>query len=294
MQLLSYRVEGRSCFGAAAADGVIDLGRRLGGASLMDLLSTRGLADAPDAIRGARADHPWAAVRYDPVIPRPNKIICVGLNYADHVAETGRQQAAHPTIFTRFADTQIGHEEPIVRPRLSEAVDYEGELALIIGKPGRYIEAARALDHVAGFSCYNDVSIRDFQRQTTQFTPGKNFPATGPFGPFLVTPDEVGPLGPQRIQTRLNGQVVQDSTLAHMIFPPAVLIASVSQWTKLEPGDVIVTGTPGGVGAARTPPLWMKAGDVVEVEIDGVGLLRNRVVEEGVAVADRAAAAAIV
>jgi 2-keto-4-pentenoate hydratase/2-oxohepta-3-ene-1,7-dioic acid hydratase in catechol pathway len=174
----------------------------------------------------------------------------------------------------------VGHERPIVKPRHSSKVDYEAELALVIGKPGRDIPAARALEHVAGYACYNDVSIRDFQNHTTQFTPGKNFPGTGPFGPALVNPADLGALGPQRIQSRLNGTVMQDATLGEMIFSIPALIAYISQWTRLDIGDVIVTGTPGGVGVKRVPPVYMADGDEIEVEIDGVGVLRNRVVAE--------------
>jgi 2-keto-4-pentenoate hydratase/2-oxohepta-3-ene-1,7-dioic acid hydratase in catechol pathway len=280
MKLLSYRVGGEASFGLAADAGVVDLRSRLGVESLKALLRAGGLERAR-ALAGAPADHPWSAIGFDPVIPDPDKIICIGINYEDHRAETGRAAVAHPTVFTRFADTQVGNEQPIIKPKASEAVDYEGELAVVIGREARDVPTDKALDHVAGFACYNDVSIRDFQRHTTQFTPGKNFPGTGPFGPFLTTPDEVGPLGPQRIQTRLNGEVVQDSKLENMIFDVPKLIAYLSLWTTLRPGDVIVTGTPGGVGAARNPPLWMKDGDTVEVEIDRIGLLKNRVAAEG-------------
>ena len=280
MKLLSYRTGGEASFGLAADAGVVDLRSRLGVDSIKALLRAGGLERAR-AFAGEAADHPWNAIAFDPVIPDPDKIICIGINYEDHRAETGRAAVAHPTVFTRFADTQVGHEQPIIKPRASEAVDYEGELAVVIGSEARDVAEDKALDHVAGFACYNDVSIRDFQRHTTQFTPGKNFPGSGPFGPYLVTADEVGPLGPQRIQTRLNGEVVQDSKLENMIFDVPKLIAYLSLWTLLRPGDVIVTGTPGGVGAARTPPLWMKPGDTVEVEIDRVGVLKNRVVAEG-------------
>ncbi|HEX4198983.1 MAG TPA: fumarylacetoacetate hydrolase family protein [Caulobacteraceae bacterium] len=279
MRFLSYSTGGETRFGLAAEAGVIDLKSRLGVGSLKALIAAGGLSRAA-AFAGQAADHPWDAVAFLPVIPDPDKIICIGINYEEHRAETGRSAAAHPTVFTRFADTQVGQGQPIIKPKVSETVDYEGELAVVIGREARGVSEADALGHVAGFACYNDVSIRDFQRHTTQFTPGKNFPGTGPFGPYLVTPDEVGPLGPQRIQTRLNGQVVQDSTLGHMIFDVPKLIAYLSLWTLLRPGDVIVTGTPGGVGAARTPPLWMKPGDEVEVEIDRVGLLKNRVAAE--------------
>jgi 2-keto-4-pentenoate hydratase/2-oxohepta-3-ene-1,7-dioic acid hydratase in catechol pathway len=279
MKLLSYRAGGQSSFGLATDAGVVDLKARTGVVSLKALLRAGGLGRAREFATAA-ADHPWSAVAFDPVIPDPDKIICIGINYEDHRAETGRPTSTHPTVFTRFADTQLGHEQAITRPKASEAVDYEGELAVVIGREARNVPEGQALDHVAGFACYNDVSIRDFQRHTTQFTPGKNFPGSGPFGPYLVTPDEVGPLGAQRIQTRLNGEVVQDSKLENMIFDVPKLIEYLSLWTLLRPGDVIVTGTPGGVGAARSPPLWMKVGDTVEVEIDRVGVLKNHVVAE--------------
>jgi 2-keto-4-pentenoate hydratase/2-oxohepta-3-ene-1,7-dioic acid hydratase in catechol pathway len=183
-------------------------------------------------------------------------------------------------VFGRFANSQTGHLANIIRPRVSKDLDFEGELALIIGKPGRYISRASASDHIAGYACYNEGSVRDFQRHTHQFTPGKNFPDTGAFGPWMVTPDEAGDLAPLRLQTRLNGQVVQDATISQMIFGIPQQIEYCSTFTRLEPGDVIVTGTPGGVGSRRTPPLWMKPGDVVEVEIDRIGLLRNGVADE--------------
>ena len=186
----------------------------------------------------------------------------------------------YPTIFTRWADTHVGHLQPLIRPRDSDNFDYEGELVAIIGKGGRHITQADAMNHVAGYSCYNEGSVRDYQRHASQFTPGKNFASTGAFGPFMVTPDEVGQIAGKKIQTRLNGKTVQSSTLDMMIFPVPRLIEYISIFTPLSPGDVIVTGTPGGVGWVRTPPLWMKAGDSVEVEIDGVGLLKNPVVDE--------------
>ena len=183
-------------------------------------------------------------------------------------------------MFTRFADTQVGHRGALVKPRHSDKMDYEGELAVVIGKAGRDIDAADALAHVAGFACYQDASIRDFQGHTTQFTPGKNFPATGGFGPWLTTPDEAGPIGAQRLRTTLNGTVMQEARLGEMIFPIERLIAYLSSWTPLAPGDVIATGTPGGVGMKRVPPVWLEDGDEVVVEIDGVGTLSNPVVAE--------------
>jgi 2-keto-4-pentenoate hydratase/2-oxohepta-3-ene-1,7-dioic acid hydratase in catechol pathway len=279
MRFLSYSVGDDVAFGLAVETGVVELGSRLGVPSLKALIAEFGLGRAA-ALAGVAADHPWSVIAFAPVIPMPDKIICVGLNYEEHRAETGRPVVAHPTVFTRFFDTQVGHQQPVLRPRASITFDYEGELAVVIGKPGRAIAEEQALEHVAGYACYNDVSVRDFQYQTSQFTPGKNFPSTGAFGPFLVTPDEVGPLGPQRIQTRLNGQLVQDARLEQMIFNVPKLIAYCSIWTELRPGDVIVTGTPGGVGARREPPLWMKPDDEIVVEIDGVGRLVNRVMDE--------------
>jgi 2-keto-4-pentenoate hydratase/2-oxohepta-3-ene-1,7-dioic acid hydratase in catechol pathway len=282
MKLISYSINGQSSMGALIDQRVYDLRRRLPPdiADLRALLAAGGFEQATLALRGATADYAVTDVAFDPVIPNPGKILCIGLNYENHRVETQRAKTDHPTVFTRFADTQVGHERPIVKPRHSSKVDYEAELALVIGKPGRDIPAARALEHVAGYACYNDVSIRDFQNHTTQFTPGKNFPGTGPFGPALVNPADLGALGPQRIQSRLNGTVMQDATLGEMIFSIPALIAYISQWTRLDIGDVIVTGTPGGVGVKRVPPVYMADGDEIEVEIDGVGVLRNRVVAE--------------
>lgn len=281
MRLVSFIAGGAGSVGLVVEGGVVDLGRRLGDLSggLKGLIAAGGLERAR-AFGGAAPDHGWDDVVPLPPIPDPGKIVCIGVNYDEHRRETGRARTDHPTVFARYADTQVGHGQPLVRPLASEQLDYEGELAVVIGIGGRRIPAERALDHVAGYSVYQDASVRDFQYRSSQFIPGKNFPSSGGFGPWLVTPDEVGPLGPQRLTTRLNGQVVQDATLDQMIFDVPALIASVSEWTRLEPGDVIVTGTPGGVGAKRTPPLWLTPGDVVEVEIEGVGLLRNPVVAE--------------
>jgi 2-keto-4-pentenoate hydratase/2-oxohepta-3-ene-1,7-dioic acid hydratase in catechol pathway len=235
-----------------------------------DALSTITADDARDRV--SIADAAWL-----PVIPTPGKILCVGLNYENHRKETGRAIVDNPTIFTRFSDSQTGHYAPIVVPPESDQLDYEGELAVVIGRAGRRIPAADALDYIAGYSCYNDGSIRDWQAHTIQFTPGKNWPDTGAFGPWLVTPGEFGALGPQRIQTRLNGELMQSAPLADMIFPVPKLIEYISTFTPLNPGDVIVSGTPGGVGVKRDPQVFMKPGDTVEVEIDGIGTLVNTI-----------------
>jgi 2-keto-4-pentenoate hydratase/2-oxohepta-3-ene-1,7-dioic acid hydratase in catechol pathway len=260
-------------FGRLDGETIVDLGNAEGG-SLRAALAAGSLAAADD-----RERFPRGTVVLLPIIPDPGKIVCVGLNYATHVKETGREQKQHPAIFTRWADTLIAHEQPLVRPPETERFDYEGELAVIIGKAGRRIARGEAMSHVAGFSVFNDSSARDWQRHNIQFTPGKNFPGTGAFGPALVTPDEVEDLGAQRVVTRLNGQVVQDQPISDMIWDIPTVIEYVSTFTALSPGDVIATGTPGGVGDKRTPPLYMTAGDLVEVEVGVIGTLSNRVID---------------
>jgi len=214
-----------------------------------------------------------------PPLANPSKIICIGLNYGDHARETGVAVPDYPTVFARFSSSLIGHGSPIIRPRASNQLDFEGELAAVIGRAGRDIAPDHALDHVAGYSVFNDASVRDFQRRTSQWTMGKNFDATGAFGPSFV-PASVLPPGCRglRIRTILNGVVVQDANTTDMIFDVATLVSMISQVMTLNVGDVIVTGTPSGVGAARTPPLWMKPGDVCEVEVEGIGLLRNPII----------------
>ena len=218
------------------------------------------------------------AVRVLPPVPVPPKILCVGLNYDDHLEESGLKKPAYPEIFARFPTSLIAHQEPIRRPRESTALDYEAELAVVIGKPGRRISREQALEHVAGYSLFNDATVRDFQLRTPQWTMGKNFDGTGSFGPWLVTPDSVPP-GAQglRIQGRLNGRVMQDARTDQLIFSVPALIEMISVAISLERGDVIITGTPGGVGAARKPPVFMKPGDIFEVEIEGIGVLTNPV-----------------
>ena len=281
MKFASFRINGATSWGLIDGAEAVDLGAlaRSRFPDLKSVIAAGALAEvaalAANAPRHALADITWL-----PVIPNPDKILCIGLNYETHRKETGRSEVENPTVFGRFANSQTGHLANIIRPRVSKDLDFEGELAVIIGKPGRYISRKDAWGHIAGYACYNEGSVRDYQRHTHQFTPGKNFPETGGFGPWMVTPDEAGDLAPLRLQTRLNGQVVQEATISQMIFDIPHQIEYCSSFTRLEPGDVIVTGTPGGVGARRTPPLWMKPGDVVEVEIDRVGLLRNGIADE--------------
>jgi 2-keto-4-pentenoate hydratase/2-oxohepta-3-ene-1,7-dioic acid hydratase in catechol pathway len=221
------------------------------------------------------------AIHLLPPVPVPPKILCVGLNYDDHLEESGLEKPLYPEIFGRFATSLIAHREPIRRPHESTALDYEAELAVVIGKPGRRIAQDRALDHVAGYSLFNDATVRDFQLRTPQWTMGKNFDGTGSFGPWLVTPDAVPPgASGLRIQGRLNGRVMQDARTDRLIFSVSALIALISVAMTLERGDVIITGTPGGVGAARKPPIYMRPGDVFEVEIEGFGILTNTVQQD--------------
>lgn len=281
MKLASFRYEGRSSWGVVEGETVADLGTVLGG-RLPDLRAALA-ADAWAEIRAAVASaprRPVGTIDWLPVIPNPDKVICVGLNYESHRRETGRAAVGHPTVFLRPANSQIGHGAPLVRPTVSTALDYEGELAVIIGKPGRYISQARALAHVAGYACYNEGTLRDWQRHTHQFTPGKSFPGTGAFGPWLVTADEIPDPSGLRLETRLNGTIVQEAGLDQLIFPIPRLIEYCSAFTRLEPGDVIATGTPGGVGFKREPPVFLVPGDRIEVDISGVGLLANSVVDE--------------
>lgn len=275
MKFVSYVGPSGPGFGLLNADGVIALDGRL---PARDLKALAGLGlDLAKPWAKASPDFALAAVTLLPPVPNPAKILCVGINYDDHRAETGRAKSDYPTIFTRFADTLIADGRALVRPGASAMLDYEGELAVVIGKGGRNIPASRALEHVAGYACFNDASVRDWQRHTSQFTPGKNFPATGGFGPALVSADEVGDPQALKLVTRLNGQVMQEAGTDLMIFKVADIIAYVSAFTRLEPGDVIATGTPGGVGQARNPPVFLAPGDTVEVEISKVGKLTNTV-----------------
>lgn len=285
MRYLAFALDGRH--GLAVVDGSGRLRGSLEGypdfpGTLETLLGTGGsaLAAAGRRLAAGREFDP-ATVRLLPPLPSPEKIICVGLNYREHAAESNIAPPAFPTIFSRFPSSLIGHGAALIRPLISNQFDFEGELAAVIGKGGRHIPRASALDHVAGYSVFNDGSVRDIQLRTSQWTMGKNFDGTGAFGPALVTADEL-PSGARglRLATRLNGSVVQDASTDDLIFDIATLVSEISAAMTLKPGDVIVTGTPSGVGMARTPPLFMKDGDVCEVEIEGIGLLRNPVRDE--------------
>jgi 2-keto-4-pentenoate hydratase/2-oxohepta-3-ene-1,7-dioic acid hydratase in catechol pathway len=283
MKLISFVAgDGRLSYGAIKDGGVVDLSRRFGerAPTLRTLLAAGALAEAERIARDSAPDFPLEGLELAPVIPDPDKIICVGLNYRDHVAESGKAVTEKPALFARFAGSQVGHLQPLVKPAISDEFDYEGELAVVMGKGGRHIRAERALEHVAGYSCYNDGSVRDWQRHTSQYLAGKTFAGTGGFGPWLVTADEIPDLSRLTLETRLNGEVVQHTTTDLMITAIPEQIAYISTILPLFPGDVIVSGTPGGVGVKRRPPLFMRPGDVAEVEISGVGVLRNPVIAE--------------
>ena len=225
-----------------------------------------------------------AKVEHLPPLPAPGKIICVGLNYADHSAESGFKQPDYPTLFGRFNSSLVAHNKPLIRPRISEQLDYEGEVVAIIGKRGRHIPKAEALSYVVGYSIFNEGSVRDYQFKAPQWTMGKNFDGTGGFGPAFVTADEVPPgCKGRRLQTRLNGKVMQSAMTDDMVFDVETLVSVISEAITLEPGDLIVTGTPSGVGLARKPPLYMKPGDVCEVEVEGLGILVNPIADEAAA-----------
>ena len=252
--------------------------------NLKDLISTPGgLAAAEAAARKAptSAVQSISAVTMLPLIPNPGKIVCMGLNYADHAKEGGNARPEFPSFFLRGNSSMVGHNQPIVRPKASTQLDYEAELAVIIGKKARHLTADNALDCIAGYSCFNDGSIRNYQRKSSQWTIGKNFDGTGPFGPCLVTPDELPPgAAGLRIQSRLNGKVMQDANTDVFLWNVVEALRIITECMTLEPGDVIITGTPAGVGYARTPPVWMAPGDICEIEVEGVGILSNPIVDE--------------
>lgn len=279
MKLISFQYNGIDSYGAVQGDRVVDLRAVFGDKApdLKALIAAKLLGEAAKAVADAKASLPMSEVKLLPVVPNPGKIICVGLNYGEHVRETGREITEKPALFLRVADSQLAHGEDIMLPPESTRLDYEGEIAIVIGKGGRRIAQADAWEHIAGYACYNDGTIRDWQSATTQWTAGKNFWRTGGFGPWMVTRDEIADDKVMTLVTRLNGQEMQRTTTDKMIHSIPAQIAHISAFTPLEPGDVIVTGTPGGVGAKRNPPVWMKAGDVVEIDVDAIGVLRNGV-----------------
>jgi len=281
MRWLSFERDGAVSFGYITSDGegVVDLGARSEFATLREAIEADALAGLPGQY-GDQADLALDGLTFAPTITEPKKILCVGLNYKAHQEETGRGGEGVPTIFARFAAAQVAHNQPMIKPRESDTLDFEGEIAMIIGKGGRRISRANAMEHVAGFGIYNDGSVREYQRHTSQFTPGKNFTATGGFGPWMMTKDEIGDLSQMELTTRLNGEVMQNAKAELLVHGFEELIEFCSTFIDLEPADVIVTGTPGGVGAARKPPLFMQHGDEIEIEVTPIGKLVNPIISE--------------
>ena len=287
MRIVSFRSQGSVRVGVIDAETVIDV-QKANPKLATDLRS--GLLVGPSylaALRavlgsaGAETRLPLKGLELAPLIPNPGKIICLGLNYYDHAMEGGHPPPEYPAFFLRTATSLVAAGEPVIRPRVSEKLDWEAELAVIIGKSGRHISKERALEHVAGYSCFNDVSVRDYQRRTTQWTVGKNFDGTGPFGPWMVTPDELPPgAAGLQIQSRLNAQVMQDANTSLMMCDVVNAIFLLGECMTLDAGDVIVMGTPAGVGWARKPPIFMKHGDTIEIEIEKIGVLSNPVRDE--------------
>jgi 2-keto-4-pentenoate hydratase/2-oxohepta-3-ene-1,7-dioic acid hydratase in catechol pathway len=279
MKLISFLRDGTPGFGCVTDKGVVDLGRLMVGEAtdIRQLLARDLVAAARKCVDNATSHVSLDDLTLLPVIPEPGKILCVGLNYHDHVVETGRTVTTHPTIFMRTPESQAAHGQELLIPAESSQLDFEGEIAIIIGQRGRRITCEKAHEHVAGYACYNDGSVRDWQAMTTQWTSGKNFPRTGAFGPWMVTADEI-PFGAElQLVTRVNGVEMQRASTAQLIHGLAELVSHASTFATLEPGDVIVTGTPGGVGFKRKPPVFLQAGDVVEVEVSRIGILRNKV-----------------
>lgn len=287
MKLLSFTSNGRDSWGAVVGDAVVDLGAFFEGRYplLQDFIGSADFDRREALLAGRQPDLRLSDITPLPVITRPEKIVLLVRNYLDHhnevvAAGLKREIPQFPPLFLRVWRSQIGHEAPIVRPAISDQLDWEGELAVIIGKGGRHIAESEALSHVAGYACYNDASVREWQFHAQQIAAGKNFVGTGGFGPWMVTADEIADPSQLKLQTRLNGELVQDSNTSNMIFGVPRLINYISTIFDLVPGDVIVTGTPAGTGWTLKPPRFLRPSDVVEVEIEKIGVLRNSVIDE--------------
>jgi 2-keto-4-pentenoate hydratase/2-oxohepta-3-ene-1,7-dioic acid hydratase in catechol pathway len=280
MKLASYIGNGKPCFGVVVDNGVVTMNERLGGrfGTLRDAIAGGAIPDMRRAAQGVAPDQPLAGLRYLPTIPNPEKIMCVGINYKSHAAEHGTEAPKLPNIFLRFINTLVAHDGDMIRPKVSTNFDFEGELALVIGKPGRHIARENALEYIAGYSCFCDATVRDFTKYS--LAASKNFIGSGPLGPWMVTADEIPDPTKLTLTTRLNGAEMQRSGTDMLIHDIPAIISFCSMFTPLTPGDIIATGTPDGIGAKRTPPIWMKAGDVLEVEVSSVGVLRNKIADE--------------
>ncbi len=280
MRLVSFLVDNQARIGVIDGDGVIDLTDRGAGRSIKEVLQGDALERISELAAAQPADLSLQELEFLPVVPDPGKVLCIGVNYKKHLVEMGRELPQYPWVFTRFADSFVGHGADMIHPSVSDQFDFEGELAVIIGRSAHRVAAADAFDYVAGYCCFKDGSIRDYQRHSGQFTPGKNFLHSGSMGPWMVTKDEIGDVQDLELETRLNGEVVQSASTGDLIFDIPKLIEYCTTFTRLHPGDIIATGTPGGVGAARKPPLWMKPGDTIEISISEIGVLRNTIADE--------------
>ncbi|MFW2003757.1 fumarylacetoacetate hydrolase family protein [Acinetobacter baumannii] len=279
MKLISFQISGKNAYGALTEEGIIDLSREFADRypDLKSALGQDAQKELQQYINQASVDYAQNEVTFLPIIPNPDKVLCIGHNYEAHRLETNRAKTNYPSVFMRYAESQTAHLQPMIKPYESDMLDYEGEIAVVIGKQGRRIKPENAWEYIAGMSCYNDGSVRDWQWHTQQFGPGKNFEGTGSFGPYLLTVDELDPSEVLSITTRLNGQIMQQGDTSMMLFPIPELIAYCSTFISLNPGDVIVTGTPAGVGAKRQPPVFLKEGDEVEIEVTKLGVLCNTV-----------------
>jgi 2-keto-4-pentenoate hydratase/2-oxohepta-3-ene-1,7-dioic acid hydratase in catechol pathway len=289
MKLVTFEHRGATHYGAVKGKKVVDLGARLGGLypTIVDFIARDGLPIAASIVANESGDFDYDKLTLLPVVPNPSHIICVGLNYHDHISEANRQLSRadkgfeRPMIFARWPESLTAHNQPIYRPKVSNQLDYEAELLAVIGKDtGRYVKADKALDYVFGYSCLNEACLRDYQRHSRQINPGKNFEKTGATGPWLVTADEIKDPENLDIEMRLNGQVMQKSNTKDMIHSVAQVIEYVTEWMPLRAGDLIASGTMGGVGFARDPQVFMKPGDVAEIIIEGIGTLRNVIADE--------------
>ncbi|MNZ59683.1 Ureidoglycolate lyase [compost metagenome] len=282
MKLISYHKDGKPGFGAVVEGNVVDLAKQFPAAvNLAGLLSDPILLEQAKAYTaGATADYAFSDVQLDPVIPAPGKIICVGINYVAHAEEAGRKVGQYPVIFQRFAETLLAHNAPLVRPIVSQEFDFEAELAVVIGKGGAHIQPEDAMAHVAGYTCFNDASVRDWQFHTHQYGMGKTFRSTGALGPWLVTADEIADYRELRVVGVLNGEQLQEGALSDLAFDIPHLISYVSKALTWNPGDILATGTPSGIGFKRTPPIFLKPGDIFEVVITQIGTLSNPVIDE--------------
>ena len=281
MKFVSYKHDNVEKFGIIENNLITDLTGKIGGASnLKELIKIKKIKEAKEYAKSNPGSIKTEEIEYSPLIPNPGKIICVGLNYIEHAKETNRTVEENPVIFHRFPESQTAHMQAIQRPSVSKSLDFEGEMAVIMDEGGKHIKTENALKHIVGFSCYNEATIREWQRHTRQFGMGKNFENTGSFGPHMVLAEDIPDYKSLTIETRLNGEVMQNAKLSQLIFDLPILISYVSKAMSWRAGDVLVTGTPGGVGSKRNPPVYMKPGDNVEVEISNIGVLSNTVEDE--------------